>query len=747
MSTMTTNRPSTFADRLKGIAPDDFTSRREQAMSCFQEMQWPSMRHEAWRYTDTRPIAAIEFTAADPATTVDMDALAPFILDDGMPRIVFVDGVYQASCSTAANIPGVQIDRLSSVLAREPKRLADRLAAHADWKDDPASALSTAFLTDGVMIELAEGTSMSEPLHIIFFSVGGSEPISVHPRVLVVAGHGSNGTVIESHVGTSEHTLLTTPVTELIAGNDVHLDHYRLVREGAGTWHLGDLALHQGTNTEVSSCVLAFDGPVIRTRMQGTLAGENGNAILHGLALGHGKRHIENMLRVNHMVPNCRSREAFKHILEDNATAAFTGRIYVAKGAQKTDAVQTNRNLLLSSTARSTARPQLEIYADDVKCTHGATAGELDPEAMFYLQARGVPPEAARSLMVQAFAGEILDDVAPASLRAPGDGASSEPASGRRAPRDGRMTGRLSDMPGELQTGSPIDVPAIRAQFPLLARCIYDKPLVYLDSAATTPKPRSVIDTIHAHYTEGTANVHRAAHALSVEATEAFESARRRIAAFINAGSSDEIIFTRSATEAVNLVANAWAAGMLGSGDEILLTEMEHHANIVPWQLLRERLGFELRVAPMDDRGMLDLDAFRGLISDRTKLVSATWISNALGTVNPIEEIVTLAREAGATTLVDATQALPHRPVDVQSLGADFIVFSGHKMYGPTGIGCLWGRENAAGVDAPLAGWWRHDRDGHLQGDHLQPAPLEIRGRDPAHCRSHRSRRRGRLAR
>jgi Fe-S cluster assembly protein SufD len=211
--------------------------------------------------------------------------------------------------------------------------------------------------------------------------------------------------------------MLSTPVTELLVGDGVELDHYRLVREGGGTWHLGDLSLKQGSTSTVSSCTLAFDGPLIRNRMRAHLAGENSEAILHGLALGHGSRHIDNLLRVEHMVPNCRSRESFKHILEDTATAAFTGRIYVAKDAQKTDAVQTNRNLLLSPDAKATARPQLEIYADDVKCTHGATAGELDHEAMFYLQARGIPDSVARSMLVQAFAGEILDDIAPVALR------------------------------------------------------------------------------------------------------------------------------------------------------------------------------------------------------------------------------------------------------------------------------------------------------------------------------------------
>ncbi|MDG2424062.1 MAG: cysteine desulfurase [Phycisphaerales bacterium] len=259
-------------------------------------------------------------------------------------------------------------------------------------------------------------------------------------------------------------------------------------------------------------------------------------------------------------------------------------------------------------------------------------------------------------------------------------------------------------MPGQSQTSSPLDIPAIRAEFPLLERKVHDKQLVYLDNSATTPKPRAVIDAVDSHYTQGTANVHRAAHALSVEATEAFETARQDIGDFINASSSNEIIFTRSATEAINLVANAWGPMGLSSGDEILVTEMEHHANIVPWQLLRDRLGIELQVAPMDDRGMLDMAALRDLISNRTKLVSATWISNALGTVNPIEEIISLAKQAGATTLVDATQALPHRSVDVKALDADFIVFSGHKMYGPTGIGCLWGRESLLEAMPPWQG-------------------------------------------
>tara|TARA_Y100000589_G_scaffold266492_1_gene257737 strand:- start:1836 stop:3173 length:1338 start_codon:yes stop_codon:yes gene_type:complete len=417
MSTMTTSPHANLNMRLQDIPEDALTSLRTEANESFQKMGWPSMRDEAWRYTDTRKIASTEFSTADPGASVEIDRLAPYMLGQDMPRMIFVDGIYQPSLSTAESSSEVRIDRIADVIASEPDRLMERLAAHAQWKDDPANALSTMMLTDGVMVEIAAGADMTSPIHVIYYSSGGDQPISIHPRILVVAGDGSSGTVIETHAGDTDNTILTAPVTELIAGDNVNLDHYRMIREGSNTSHLGDLAMHQGASSEVSSCVLAFDGPLIRSRMRATLAGEHGNAILHGLALGHDTRHVENLLRVNHMVPNCRSREEFKHVLDDKSSAAFTGRIYVAEGAQKTDAVQTNRNLVLTKTGKAVARPQLEIYADDVKCTHGATTGELDPEAMFYLQARGVPADAARGMLIQAFAGEILDDVRPQALR------------------------------------------------------------------------------------------------------------------------------------------------------------------------------------------------------------------------------------------------------------------------------------------------------------------------------------------
>ena len=241
-------------------------------------------------------------------------------------------------------------------------------------------------------------------------------------------------------------------------------------------------------------------------------------------------------------------------------------------------------------------------------------------------------------------------------------------------------------------TGQALDLDRIRRDFPLLDRRVHDQPLIYLDNAATTPRPQPVIDAVLGFETSYTANVHRAVHELSAEATDAYEGARKTIASFINAPRHEEVIWTRGTTEAINLFANSWGVANLGEGDEVLLTGMEHHANIVPWQMLRDRLGIVLNVVPVQDDGTITLDTFIEHMNERTKLVAITWTSNVLGTVNDVTAICAAAREQGITTMLDAAQALPHTPVDVQAVGCDALAFSGHKMYGPTGIGCLWTR-------------------------------------------------------
>ena len=241
--------------------------------------------------------------------------------------------------------------------------------------------------------------------------------------------------------------------------------------------------------------------------------------------------------------------------------------------------------------------------------------------------------------------------------------------------------------------GAVLDVARVRADFPILRREVHGKPLVYLDNAATTQKPQPVLDALIDYYTDLNANVHRGVHLLSQSATDAYEAARETVRRFFNAASVQEIIFTRNSTEGINLVAHAFGAARIREGDEVLITTLEHHSNIVPWQLLCSRSGARLRVAPIDDRGELILDELAAMIGPRTRIVAVAHMSNALGTINPIEAIVALAHDKGVAVLVDGSQAAYHMPVDVRALDCDFYVATGHKLYGPTGIGILYGKK------------------------------------------------------
>jgi cysteine desulfurase/selenocysteine lyase len=253
-------------------------------------------------------------------------------------------------------------------------------------------------------------------------------------------------------------------------------------------------------------------------------------------------------------------------------------------------------------------------------------------------------------------------------------------------------------------TTAAFDVSARRAEFPALDQLVHGHPLVYLDNAATTQKPRSVIDALVRYYEHDNANVHRGVHTLSERATLLHDRGRETVRAFVNAASTREVVFTRNATESINLVARTWGDANVRAGDEIVITAMEHHSNIVPWQQLCARAGAVLRVAPIDDRGELRLDEFVRLLTPRTRLVAVVHVSNALGTVNPVEEVVTLAHRTGARVLIDGSQAVAHMRVDVQALGCDFYAFTGHKIYGPMGIGVLYGREDLLAAMPPFLG-------------------------------------------
>ncbi len=272
----------------------------------------------------------------------------------------------------------------------------------------------------------------------------------------------------------------------------------------------------------------------------------------------------------------------------------------------------------------------------------------------------------------------------------------------------------------------------IRQDFPILARQVHGTPLIYLDNAASSQKPEAVLHVLDNYYRRYNANVHRGVHTLSEEATAAYELARLKVARFINAPSDKQIIFTRGTTEGINLVVNSWGRANLAPGDEVLITEMEHHSNIVPWQILRDQIGFTLRYLPLTDGGELDLSQLDTLLNSRTKIVSFVHASNVVGTVNPVQEIVAAARAVGAKVLIDGAQSVPHMPVDVQALDADFLVFSGHKMCGPTGVGVLYGKRDLLEAMPPWMGGGDMIREVRMDGSKWNSLPYKFEAGTPA---------------
>lgn len=286
--------------------------------------------------------------------------------------------------------------------------------------------------------------------------------------------------------------------------------------------------------------------------------------------------------------------------------------------------------------------------------------------------------------------------------------------------------------PIEVVKGQYFDAESVRLDFPILHQEVHGRPLVYLDNAATSQKPRVVIEALNEYYRLNNANIHRGIHALSERATEAYENARRKLARFINARSSKEVIWTRNTTEAINLVAATWGRANLGPDDAILLTEMEHHSNLIPWQMLAAETGTELRFIPVTDDGLLDLNHLDDLLTERTKLVSIVHMSNVLGTINPVVEIGRRARAVGARVLIDGAQSVPHFPVDVQALDCDFLAFSGHKMCGPTGIGVLYGKRELLEAMPPFLGGGDMIREVHLQHSTWNELPWKFEAGTPS---------------
>ncbi len=391
------------------------TSIRQDAARCFAERGFPTTRDEEWRFTNVSSLAKTQFSAAPAGLNVwegeQLDlSLFPH---EGGPRLIFINGLYSPELSTGKLPRGIFAAPLSEANGAVEKHLA----RYASCQDRAFVALNTANFEDGACIEIPNGVVVDEPIHLVFFATGCEVPVISHPRSLIVVGAGSQATVVESYIGHGAK-YFTNAVTEIVAGDRSVVDHYKLQEEDARSSHVATLHADVGRDANFSTHSISLGGGgLVRNDINAVLA-QGAEATLNGLYLASGSQHIDNHTVIDHAKPHGTSHELYKGILGGAATGVFNGKIIVHKDAQKTDAKQTNRNLVLSENATIHTKPELQIHANDVRCTHGATIGQLDQEAIFYLQSRGIAKEQAGDLLMHAFARDIIDRVKVVSLRA-----------------------------------------------------------------------------------------------------------------------------------------------------------------------------------------------------------------------------------------------------------------------------------------------------------------------------------------
>lgn len=412
--------------RLQGSLPGQglawLQQLREGALRRFSERGYPTPRDEAWRYTNVAPLLRQSFVPAQIAarrevTRTDLaDALfgAP-----GMSRAVFIDGSFAAALSDLTALPpGVEVRSLRAVLEQDGTSVEGLLANRPLDEPRGFAELNTAFMADGAFIRLAPAVLLDDPVHLLYVSTAAGQPTVSYLRNVVVAGRGSRCSVVEHYVSLGDMSSLCNVTTRVVVERDAVLEHYKLNEEGDGAHHFAGLQVEQAENSRYTSHNIAAGGRLIRNDLRIELAGAGAESVLNGLYLGRGRQHIDNHTVIEHRVPHCTSREWYKGVLDERARGVFGGHVIVRQDAQKTDALQMNHNLLLSDEAEVDTRPQLEIYADDVKCSHGSTVGQLNPDALFYLRARGIGETLARRLLVSAFAQDIVGRFGSAPLRA-----------------------------------------------------------------------------------------------------------------------------------------------------------------------------------------------------------------------------------------------------------------------------------------------------------------------------------------
>ena len=402
-------------DRLPGARVPWLRELREHGRAVFAAAGFPTTREEAWRYTNLASLARQRFDLAAADGALDAAALRAAWFDAvDAHRLVFVDGYYRAELSSPPAGGELAVGSLRELLARDPQALEGRLGAIAPSDRHALTALNTAFLLDGAYVRLAAGAAPERPIQILYFASTGA---FMQPRTLIVAEAGSRAVVIEQYCGTDAARYFNNAVTEIALGERARIEHYRVQQHGAQGYHIGGLYVRQERGSELVSNALDLGGLLVRHDLQTALA-EGAACALNGLYLAGGRQHVDNHTLIEHGEPHSTSRELYKGVLDGRARAVFNGRVVVRPGAQRSDAQQANNNLLLSEDAEIDTKPELEIYADDVKCTHGATVGQLDPDQLFYLRSRGLDADAARDLLTFAFANEVLQRFRIAPMRA-----------------------------------------------------------------------------------------------------------------------------------------------------------------------------------------------------------------------------------------------------------------------------------------------------------------------------------------
>ncbi|MGH7617530.1 MAG: Fe-S cluster assembly protein SufD [Gemmatimonadaceae bacterium] len=408
-------------DELASLAPVPAAaqSMRRAAFERFTALGFPTTRNEDWHYTSPAAIADHDFALLTARSgDVHLDDLAPFLFQRAdWHTLVFVNGRYTAELSNRGSLPaGVTVLDLASAWTSEPA-LTAQIGSITSFENAAFTALNTAFMHDGAVVHVGANVEVARPIHLVFIADATAAKAMMHPRNLVVLGRHAAATVIESYVSTSDATYFTNPVTEVSVGDGATLKHYKMQREGARALHVGTIEARQARDSHYVSFSFAAGAALARTNIYTTLAGDGGGATLNGLYMLDGEQHSDHQTMIVHAQPNCYSRELYKGILDGRSHGVFNGKVYVHPIAQKTDGKQTNNTLLLSDTAQIDTKPQLEIFADDVKCTHGATVGQIDQLALFYLKSRGIDRTLARRLLTYAFAADVLEKIDVAEVR------------------------------------------------------------------------------------------------------------------------------------------------------------------------------------------------------------------------------------------------------------------------------------------------------------------------------------------